>query len=324
MPAKHHKQRTIILEAEPIILEAKAESDSYSCSDSSSPVSFLARVKSIVDDISKSNPMVKTVPLALRHRVHEFRPRARAVYLKRKVKLFVPEWNEKSAGRLEKVLGIVLIFIAFFFLKLEESQSLKSSAHQPQEAEFSLETQGLSQGQGPGESLDLDQDLSSIEVPLLAESACDPALLAQLAPQSANHAFSRFHSYADPKQRFNFNNSEAAWKSNYLHSTNAACGMASHFQHSMPVMLRRGTPPAWSRQHDAKTSFRRTCSHPLLKRMQSQIRQQAFQKYVDSARTNIGATPITNVVHQFHSFSHVLKESCGSAPSQSDGSGEGQ
>lgn len=312
MPAhnKHHhhqNHKTILLEAEP---------------DPSNPASFLAKCKAIVEEITE--PVVKNVvnnvPLVIRHRVQDFRPRARAIHLRRRVKLFVPSWNEKSSKNIETGVGVILILIGAMLVYTADIESIKHDS--PLQQTNPVAGIELVQTEAP-----MMDHSATVEMPFLADAAIDPAFLQQMAPQSNTHPFSRFHSYADPKSRFAFNPINNMNQS-YQMSTNAACGMATHFQHSMPVMIQHGKKTVWDRQHgshksnysmtntadngkDQEQLRRRVMNHPLLGRMMHQVKQESFQKYVNNGTFNASAIPMMRVAHQYHSLSQVLKQSCG-------------
>lgn len=283
------------------LLERPASTDEDSSDDGSaqhnqsdSPESFLARCKSIVDEMTVP---VQSVPLALRHRVQAFRPRARAAFIKRRLRLLTPHWNVDSARRLEKILGVILIIIAALIFRPEDV----------------VTTPALIDSESSFISEEPEDNTETVDVPFLDAESVDPALLQELAPQSNPHPFSRFHSYADPQKRFAFE-TEPHWKTNYMMSTQAACGIAQHFQHSMPVMLRRGRSPVWSARRHQATSAKRIANHPLLVRMMRQVRKEAFENYLDRGKMNLGTVPMSHVVHQFHSLTHVINESCGPGP----------
>lgn len=311
MPAHHkyHKPKTLLLEAEP---------------EPSNPGSFLAKCKAIVEEITE--PVVKSVPLVIRHRVHDLRPRARAAYFRRQVKLHVPEWNATNCKRLEKILGVVLIFIAFLLLRPEDSPTVRnhSTAPAPQAVDTSTFASAFLNGEttpAAAPATTTESETSTVDVPWLSEAAIDPALLQALEPQSNAHPFGRFHSYANPATRFDFNNNSPAWNSSYRSSTHAACGMAKHFQHSMPVMLRRGNAPAWhSDPHGTRAHMtaQQASNHPLVHKMMKQTQQHAFQHYVNTSSYNATAIPMARVAHQYHSLSQVLKSSCDTGEKSSE------
>ena len=298
MPVYHHKKHKTLL------LEAEAEP--------SNPSSFLARCKAIVEDIT--SPVVKSVPLVIRHRVNELRPRARATYIRRQVKLYVPRWDAQSCNRLEKILGFILIIVGGLLLKPPDAEQVKSTAP--------VATQSTMQ-----EPVSLFDEAP--EMPFMADTAIDPSMLQQLSPATNLHPFSRFQSYANPRTRFSYENAQPAWNAPYMSSTHAACGMAQHFQHSMPIMIRNGRATVWNTQTQhghpqvsAAAHAAQVQRHPQLQRMMRQVRKQAFQNYVNTSTCNATAIPMMKVAHQYHSLSQVLKQSCGAADSEETGDDE--
>jgi hypothetical protein len=212
------------------------------------PIRFLARCRAIVE--SYGTPL-KGVPIALKHRVRDFKPKARTVSSKRSLRLAMPELNESQIRRTETILGIVLIVIAHFLFKPSE-------------------------------------DLPGAPAP-------EPAIVAEQQQVTESPLpelpFTQFHSFADPSRRFNFNE-QPQWKVNYLMSTRAACGMAQHIEHSVPVMM----------------------PHPLLKQMMTRSKQTAFVNYVNTSRMNPGTVPMARMMDRFRTLSKVLNDTCGPAP----------
>lgn len=248
------------------------------------PTSFLAKCKAIVDSVTSPR---RSVPLPLKHRVQDFRPRPRAAYNTRRLSLLIPEWNESSAKRTEMILGTILVIIAIFLLRPSEEASFITGNVEEQTAE--------EEARGP-----------MPEIPYLSAVASDPTVFQQLAPASPCPTF---HSFANPSARFDFKN-EPRWKKEYL-STSAACGVANHLELNMPSMLVTSKQSGANGHKQTAHLTGKATAHPLVNRMMRQMRALAYERYLSSHPGSPAAMPLLGAIGRYRTLSRVFKESYG-------------
>jgi hypothetical protein len=263
----------------------------------SAPLTFLARCRAVVESVRGPG---SSVPLLLKHRVRDFKPKASVSRRKNSLPVLSSSWNEKSIQKTEAILGAILIIVAILLLQTSEDKR-DPLASQAATAALTVE----------------DGKETPAEMPYLASTLAACRFLPEPASVNVPEPLAEFHSFTSARGRFSFN-SEPGWKKDYLMSTQAACGFAQNLQNRVPHVVKRVA----QRHPLAQGAVQQRISrHRLGARMISQARKTAFENYLSSHRSSPNAIPVASAMSRFRALAHVLTETCGAGPA-GDGGGE--
>jgi len=238
--------------------------------------SFLARCRAIV---AASSPSISNVPVVIKSRGQQFRPRAQQNLRGSRLQLHTPEWNERSIRKTETVLGIVLILIAMILLGLQQNEGGPAPVEAPTISQTSASGSGSEQENAEMPYF-FDMLGSTVDEQVNASQS------AQLVPSGSS-----FRSYANPDQFFSFEK-----QANNMISTHAVSGIANHVEKRL--LNSPGLVGSLPRQFGPAANY----APPILPSADqpSTIMKQGYS----------AAGPICGVMNGFRQLSQILDESC--------------